>query len=110
MGKPLGRRRALQTLVLGSGALAFSRFIAACSDAGTSDRVGGPGTSTPPAPTPNDGDEYVPGKGTPVETGDTPPKVPNPQWEARVRQLEDQQKQRFGAVFTATAAGPMTGK
>jgi hypothetical protein len=113
MSKSLGRRTALQTLLVGTSALAFARFLDACSDASTSDR-GGPGGANeqpPAAPPPNDGDEFVPGKGDPVDTGDTPPVVPNAQWEARAKQLEDQQQQTYGTgAFTQTAPGPFAGK
>jgi hypothetical protein len=111
MSKTLGRRSALQTLLVGTSALAFGRVLDACSDASTSDRLGAP-AGTAPTPPPNDGDEYVPGKGNPVDTGDTPPTVPNAQWEARVRQLEDQQKQQYGGAesFTLTSPGPFAGK
>lgn len=110
MSKRLGRRSALQTLLVGTSALAFGRLLDACSDASTSDRLGAP-AGNPPAPPPNDGDEFVPGKGDPVNTGDTPPTLPNNEWEARARQLEDQQKQRYGSEsFTATSPGPFPGK
>ena len=111
MSKTLGRRSAVQTLLLGTSALAFGRLLDACSDASTSDRLGAPAGNNNPTPPPNDGDEYVPGKGDPVDTGDTPPVLPNSQWEARARQLEDQQKQQYGSEsFTQQAPGIFAGK
>ncbi len=110
MSKTLGRRSALQTLLLGTSTLAFARLLDACSDASEAGRLPGAGGQPPATPPPTDGNEYVPGNGNPVDTGDSPPKVPNAQWEARVKQLEDAQIQQFGSIFTATSAGPFVGK
>jgi desulfoferrodoxin (superoxide reductase-like protein) len=110
MSKTLGRRSALQTLFVGTTTLAFARLLDACSDA-SFPPAGRTDTGTPPAtPAPTDNNEYMPGTGNPVSTGDSPPMVPNPEWEARAKQLEDAQTQQFGFVFTATAAGPFVGK
>lgn len=54
---------------------------------------------------PTDDDEYVPADTTlaPANAGDAPSAVPNQSWEARVRQLESEQRRLYGAVFTADA-------
>ncbi len=111
MSKTLGRRSALQTLLVGTSTLAFARLLDACSDASSPDRMPGPGAQPPGAtPPPTDGDEYVPGQGNPVDTGATPPMVPNAEWEARAKQLEQAQNDQFGSTFTLTSAGPFVGK
>ncbi|AKU96471.1 hypothetical protein AKJ09_03135 [Labilithrix luteola] len=115
MSKKIDRRLALRALVFGTGAVAFGRVVAACSDASTSDRIAGPGgestsNSSKPSTPPTDGDEYVPGSSPPVDTGNAPPTLPNQSWEARARQLEDDQKRLSGPVFSAAAPGRWAGK
>lgn len=108
MEKTMDRRSALHALIVGTGALALARVVGACAD----DAQGGPRLAgeRAPAPTPTDDDEFVPDPPKPVETGDTPPSVPNAVWEARARQLEDEQKRVAGAVYTAEAPGKWAGK
>ena len=112
MAKRLSRReitRAIPVLVMGAGLGGLGRVLAACtSDSGGSLRQ--PNTNPPRSTTPTDDDEFVPGESTPVETGLQPPEVPNQSWEARAKQLEDDQARIYGAVFTKEAAGVMTGK
>lgn len=114
MPKRLSRRdvtRAVPILMMGSALGGIGRFLAACSsDSGSSLR--NPGSTEPQRVPPNDDDEYLPGQTPPVDTGEKPPTVPNPVWEARARQLEDDQKRVYGNVFTNNSAtnGPMAGK
>lgn len=115
--KLIDRRAALQSIVLGLGAVSFARVIAACSapspnanelgSSGGADNDGNKGK----APTPTDADEHVPGKSTPVETGSDAPKVPVQSWESRVKQLEaEQQRQYSRAAFARGDAGIWSGK
>jgi desulfoferrodoxin (superoxide reductase-like protein) len=87
----------------------LGRIFVACTDS-SPDLENRKPTNTGPAPT--DGDEYVPPgqASTPVNAGETPPTVPNPMWEARARQLEDEQQRLYGPVFTKEAPGVMVGK
>lgn len=113
MGKNVHRRdviRAVPLVVFGSALAGFGRFVLGCSSDGapTLDRKLGSGA---PKTAPNDGDEYKPPTGDPpIVANETPPKVPNPQWEARAKQLEDEQTRLYGAVFTTQAPGVMDGK
>jgi hypothetical protein len=115
MAKRLSRReitRAIPVLVMGTAMGGLGRFLAAC----TSDSNGSlksPNNNTPPRNVePTDDDEFVPGESDPVDTGDQPPEVPNQVWEARARQLEDDQARVYGNVFTNNSAtnGVMAGK
>jgi desulfoferrodoxin (superoxide reductase-like protein) len=77
------------------------------------DPVGLPPRSSAPPPRggPTDDDEFVPGDSTPVNAGEEPPKVPNPAWEARAKQLESEQARLFRPeVFTLASPGQMAGK
>ncbi len=114
MPKRLSRRdvtRAVPILMMGSALGGVARFLAACSS-DSSSSLKSPGSTEPERATPTDGDEYVPGQTPPVDTGEQPPTVPNPVWEARARQLEDDQKRIYGNVFTNNSAtnGVMAGK
>lgn len=114
MAKRLSRReitRAIPVLMMGTAFGGLTRFLAAC----TSDSSGSlrnPGTNPPRNVPPTDDDEFVPGESTPVDTGEQPPTVPNQVWEARARQLEDDQARIYGNVFTNNSAnnGVMAGK
>lgn len=111
MAKRLTRRevtRAIPLLMMGSALGGLGRVLAACSSDSSGSLKTGP--TTPARGNPTDDDEFVPGESTPVNAGDQPPQVPNPVWEARVRQLEDDQARVYGAVFTAQAPGVMVGK
>jgi hypothetical protein len=110
--KELGRRTALQALFVMTGTAAFGRLLGACSDDATSPtRLSGSTTPERATTPPNDGDEFVPGQTPPVQPGDAPPTVPSPVWEARAKQLEDDQKRVYGqSVFTVASAGPFAGK
>jgi desulfoferrodoxin (superoxide reductase-like protein) len=115
MAKRLSRReitRAIPVLMMGTALGGMSRFLAACtSDSGGSLKNNGTAPARNNVP-PTDDDEFVEGGSTPVETGDQPPEVPNQVWEARVRQLEDDQTRIYGNVFTNNSAtnGVMAGK
>lgn len=114
MAKRLSRRdvtRAIPILMMGAAAGGMGRFLAAC----TSDSSGSlrnPASNPPRSTAPTDDDEFVPGESTPVDTGDQPPEVPVQVWEARARQLEDDQARIYGSVFTSNSAtnGVMAGK
>jgi Desulfoferrodoxin len=112
MSKRIDRRLAVKAFVLGLGAIPLGRVLAACSGGTDSLNKPGGGAPTPPGDTtpPNDQNETVPGTSTPVETGPNPPQVPNQSWEARAKQLEDEQAAEYGAVFTAIAPGVFAGK
>jgi desulfoferrodoxin (superoxide reductase-like protein) len=114
MAKRLSRReitRAIPVLVIGTAFGGLGRVLAACtSESSGSLRNANP---NPPRNTPpTDDDEFVPGEGTPVDTGDQPPNVPVQVWEARAKQLEDDQARIYGNVFTNDSAtnGVMAGK
>ncbi|MDB4934675.1 MAG: hypothetical protein JWP87_1647 [Labilithrix sp.] len=109
----IDRRAVLKIVpaVIASAALAgLGRAIVACTETSPDleNRKPIPGTGTPPT----DGDEYVPpaDNATPTNAGEMPPTVPNPMWEARARQLEDEQTRLYGPVFTKEAPGVMVGK
>jgi desulfoferrodoxin (superoxide reductase-like protein) len=115
VGKNVHRRdviRAVPLVLFGSAIAGFGRFLLGCAveDSTMPGRkvgTGGPGTATPP----NDGDEFTPPTGEPpIVANETPPTVPSSQWEARARQLEDEQTRLYGAVFTTQAPGVMDGK
>lgn len=111
MGQHVRRRdviRAVPLVVFGSAIAGLGRFLVGCSaEPSPSLRTRGSATD----PTPTDDDEYVPPTGEPpVVANETPPVVPNAQWEARARQLEDDQARIYGPVFTQEAPGPMAGK
>jgi desulfoferrodoxin (superoxide reductase-like protein) len=116
MAKRLSRRditRAIPVLMMGTALGGMSRFLAACtSESGSSlknNNNTGPTRNNVP---PTDDDEFVEGESTPVDTGEQPPQVPNQVWEARARQLEDDQARIYGNVFTNNSAtnGVMAGK
>lgn len=115
MAKRLSRRdvtRAIPVLVMGAALGGMSRVLAAC----TSDSSGAlKNNNTTPSRNntpPTDDDEFVPGESTPVDTGEQPPQVPQQVWEARAKQLEDDQARIYGNVFTNNSAtnGVMAGK
>lgn len=115
MAKRLSRReitRAIPLLMMGTALGGMGRVLAACtSEAGGSLK----GNNTNPTRNnvpPTDDDEFVPGESTPVDTGEQPPEVPNQVWEARAKQLEDDQARVYGPVFTNNSAtnGVMAGK
>ncbi|MDB4938702.1 MAG: hypothetical protein JWP87_5674 [Labilithrix sp.] len=115
MGQNIRRRdviRAVPLVVFGSAVAGFGRFLLGCSSDGTPMRTQGPTKGEGPATDkPTDGDEFTPGTGEPpVVASEEPPKVPNPQWESRAKQLEGEQQRLYGAVFTLEAPGPMVGK
>ncbi len=103
--------RALPLVMMGSALGGLGRLLAACSseDSGS---LGGRGNPYAPLPsTPTDDDEFQPPTGAPpTNAGDEPPTVPNQTWEARARQLEDEQARLYGPVFTMLAPGTMKGK
>lgn len=106
-------RRSLLRGSLGLLALAgFGRALEACDDGSTGLGTRAPRTSDDTLPTPTDGDEYVPGEnaGPPVDANDLPPTIPNQTWEARAKQLEDEQRRLGHEVFSKTAPGPWAGK
>jgi superoxide reductase len=114
MAKRVSRReiaRAIPVLAMGAALGGMSRILAACtSEDGGSLR--NPTTNPPRNVPPTDDDEFVPGESTPVDTGDQPPEVPNQVWEARAKQLEDDQARIYGNVFSSNSAtnGVMAGK
>ena len=116
MAKRLSRRditRAIPVLMMGTALGGMSRVLAACSTDSGSALKGNGTTPTRNTVPPTDDDEFVPGESTPVETGEQPPQVPNQVWEARVKQLEDDQLRIWNnPAFTTNAAtnGPMAGK
>ena len=111
----MNRRAMLRTLLVTVSAATLGRAVAACSDAGVGALVGAGGATGQDndsgSTLPNDQDEHVPGTSPPVDTGDEAPKVPSPQWEARARQLENEQTRLFvSRPFVRGDAGVMTGK
>jgi desulfoferrodoxin (superoxide reductase-like protein) len=103
--------RAVPLVVFGSAVAGFGRFLLGCSAEAPDMRTSGPTKGAPDVVAPNDDDEYIKGTGEPpVVANETPPTVPNAQWEARARQLEDDQLRLYGAVFTQEAPGIMAGK
>lgn len=102
--------RAVPLVIAGSAIAAVGRFVVACSDEVKVPprNMGGTGGTARPT----DDDELVRPEGDeiPVDAGETPPVVPNPVWEARARQLEDEQLRLYGPVFTTEAPGVMIGK
>lgn len=115
MAKRLTRReitRAIPVVMMGAALGGMSRVLAACTnDSGSSLKNNNTGPTRNNVP-PTDDDEFVPGESTPVDTGDQPPEVPNQVWEARAKQLEDDQARVYGPVFTNNSAtnGVMAGK
>jgi len=114
MTKRLSRRevtRAIPILMMGAAFGGMARALAACTSDSSGNLKNAP-TSPERSVPPTDDDEYVPGTSPPVNAGDTPPEVPNQVWEARARQLEDDQARIYGNVFTSNAAtnGVMAGK
>jgi desulfoferrodoxin (superoxide reductase-like protein) len=107
MAQRFARREALRLLGLSIGAAGVARVIGACTDEPAAP-ARGPTVFQPPPPT--DGDEFVPGTSPPVNAGDVPPTVPNPVWEARVKQLEDEQLRVAGFVYSLTQPGKWSGK
>ena len=98
---------------MGSALGGLGRLLSACTseDSSTLGRQNpyARGSGTPPT----DGDEFVPPNGAPpTYAGDAPPVVPNAAWEARARQLEDEQRRVFANVpaFTMAAPGVWAGK
>jgi len=97
--------------------MTLGRVVAACTQ-GTSvpsgrdrddDTPTTPKEKTPSVPT--DQDEHVPGTSTPVDTGDAPPTIPMASWEARVKQLENDQKRLYKReAFARGDEGVMMGK
>jgi hypothetical protein len=114
MGQNVRRRdviRAVPFVVFGSAVAGFGRFLLGCSDDGTSLPSRAPTRGEPDADPATDGDEFTPATGEPpVVANETPPVVPNSQWESRARQLEDNQRRVYGNVFTQEAPGVFAGK
>ncbi|MDB4995478.1 MAG: hypothetical protein JWM74_2910 [Myxococcaceae bacterium] len=100
----VNRRVFFTRIGLGIGGIGLARIIAACSNNSAGKLGDGDIPSGPSTPKPTDGDEYVPGKSDPV-VADEAPKIPNPSWEARVKQLEG-----ISAIYTLAAPGPWAGK
>lgn len=100
--------RAVPVVMMAATLGGLGRALLACSSSDPKKLGGGTNDGTKPPPT--DGDEYVPpNNNPPVDAGDIP-KVPNPTWEARAKQLEDEQARVYGAIFTKDAPGVMAGK
>jgi hypothetical protein len=110
MSKLLQRRAILKSAVVGVGVAAFGEAIFACTQSSATGKRG----DITPAPDPNqNGDdddstkssEYVPGESTPVVVN-PPANLPNTDYEARVKQLEDEQARLFRPTpFTAESPG-----
>lgn len=113
MSSRLKRRdvvRALPVVFMGTALGGIGRLLAACSSDESGSLANGRQNPYSPLP-PTDGDEYTPPNGAPpTNAGDAPPTVPNDLWEARARQLEDEQARLYGPVFTQTAPGNFPGK
>ncbi len=114
MSTRLNRRdvvRAFPIVLMGSALGGLGRFLAGCSEEDPGGPIRGSGT-TPYAPVPpTDQDEYVaPNGAPPTNAGDAPPTLPVQTWEARARQLEEEQARLYGPVFTRAAPGSMAGK
>ncbi|HVH42462.1 MAG TPA: hypothetical protein VM925_08960 [Labilithrix sp.] len=106
------RRKLLQLVAYGLGAASLGRVLGACMDAG-SDLAGERVRPIPEEepPTPTDQDEHVPGTSPPVDPGDSESNLPNPSWEARAKQLEDEQRRIYNrGTFSRGDAGKWTGK
>jgi desulfoferrodoxin (superoxide reductase-like protein) len=88
----------------------FVRALGGCSEAPVPAPTRGP--TNPPVTPPNDDDEFVPPNNTPPTNAGDAPSVPNPSWENRVKDLNRQQKEVFGASapFSQTAPGQFAGK
>lgn len=114
----IDRRVLLRTLAYGLGAATLGRVALACTapvspsgEGSSSKNRNDNGANDETSPAPTDQDEHVPGKSEPVDTGSDAPKVPVQSWEARVKQLESEQKRVWNrGVFERGDAGPMTGK
>ena len=111
----LRRRELLRATPLAIGVLGLGgigRFLVACASSDNSKLRNddpAPKGSTPPT----DDDEHVPAGDNPpppANAGDTPPTLPNVPWEARAKQLEDDQARVYGPVFSMAAPGVMAGK
>lgn len=114
MSTRLNRRdivRAFPLVLMGSAIGGLGRFLAGCSEEEPGGPIrGGGGTPYTPVP-PTDQDEFVPPNGAPpTNAGDLPPTLPVQTWEARARQLEEEQTRIYGPVFTRAAPGSMAGK
>jgi hypothetical protein len=110
MSRQISRRflvGAIPTVAVASAFLGLGRVLSGCTNEPTPNLTG-----TPKGNKPTDDDEYVPpNDNKPVEVGgDTPPKVPNAAWEARAKQLEDEQARVYGPVFSKEAPGVFAGK
>jgi hypothetical protein len=109
----INRRTLLRTLGLGLGAATLGRLVSACVAAApgalTRDDDSTKGDDVVPTK-PIDQDEHVPGKSEPV-TAEAPLKLPQPAWEGRVRQLEEEQARQYArGVFTRADPGVMKGR
>lgn len=111
----LRRRDLLRATPLAIGVLGLGgigRFLVACSSDENGKLRGD--DSTPKGPTPpTDDDEHVPAGENPpppANAGDLPPTLPNQAWEARAKQLEDEQARVYGAVFSIATPGVFAGK
>lgn len=109
---PLARRSLLRASLGLLGLAGLGRVLEACDDGATGLGNRAPRGSVDSLPTPTDGDEFVPGEnaGPPVDAGDVPPTIPNQAWEARAKQLEDEQRRLGYETFSKTAPGPWAGK
>lgn len=107
--RKLQRRAILQGLLVGIGVVGFGNAIFACK---TEETKAPRDTNPDPGRTPDDGemsdkDEYVPGESPPVVATSEAPKVPNPTWEARAKQLDSEQARLFrGTPFTKASPDP----
>jgi hypothetical protein len=115
MAKRLSRReitRAIPVLMMGAALGGMGRVLAACTSDSSGSLKSNNTNPTRNNTPPTDDDEFVPGESTPVDTGDQPPEVPQQVWEARAKQLEDDQARIYGNVFTNNSAtnGVMAGK
>jgi desulfoferrodoxin (superoxide reductase-like protein) len=110
MSSNISRRfivRAIPTVAIASAVLGLGRVLSGCTES-QPNLTGG----TTPKNKPTDDDEYVPpNDNPPVEVGgEKPPVVPNQTWEARAKQLEDEQARVYGPVFSKEAPGIFAGK
>ena len=114
----IDRRDVLRALAYGLGAVTLGRIALACTQGTAVPSLGREiedddppekGKGTPSTPT--DQDEHVPGTSPPIDTGEDAPKIPVAPWEARVKQLDSEQKRLYKrGAFLRGDEGVMTGK